>query len=235
MKIYIKSGPLGARKAKGIGVVIDVFRASSTIVAILLAGAKYILPVKFLKEAYQLKKENPGYLLIGERRGLKPKWFDYGNSPYEVLKLRLKDKIVIFRSSSGSHIIIEALKSKLDELLIGSFTNAKSIANYIKEKKPDEVSLITAGTMELGPYRKAIEDELCARYIKGLLEEKELDFSEIREKILESESAGRLRKLGQERDLEICLSLNLYNNIIPKVVTEQTVAKIKAIIKKSKC
>jgi len=227
MKIRIKSGLYGARTATGTCVIIDVFRASSTITVILAMGAKHILPVKYLNDARQLKKENPNYLLIGERRGLRPKDFDCGNSPHEVSTLRLKDRIVIFRSSAGSHAIIEAQRSTSDELLIGSFMNAKGVADYIKKKEPNDVNLVAVGTMELWHYRKALEDELCAQYIKGLLEAKELDFSQIREAILMAEGAERLSKLDQKKDLEICLKLNLYNSVIPKVVTEQNMVKIK--------
>lgn len=231
MKIYIKSGLPGASKARGTGVIIDVFRASSTICAILAGGAKYIVPVNFLKEARQLKKDNPDYLLIGERQGLRPKDFDYGNSPYEVSRVYLNNKIVIFRSSAGSHAIIKAQKACADELLIGSFVNASALADYIKEQKPNEVSLIAVGTLELGPYRKAAEDQLCAQYIMGLLDGKELNFSKILREIQMSEGAERLRKIGQSKDLEICLKLNLYDNIVPKVIIEQDITKIEPITK----
>ena len=81
MKIKIKKFPEGAKQAKGLAVVIDVIRANTTITGLLDKGAKKIIAVSELDDARKLKKKNPSFLLIGERRCLKPMGFDYGNSP----------------------------------------------------------------------------------------------------------------------------------------------------------
>lgn len=230
MKICLKSGLYGAREAKGTGVIVDVFRASSTICAILAGGAKYIVPTKSLNKAFQLKRNHPDYLLIGERGGLRPEGFDLGNSPYEVSRLNLSEKIVIFTSSAGFRAIIEAQKSRADELLIGSFVNARAVADYIEQKAPDKVSLVAVGTSELGLHRKAAEDQLCAQYIRGYLYRKELDFSKILIKIQTSDGAERLRRLGQIKDLELCLKLNLYYDVVPEVIIEKDITKTPRIV-----
>jgi len=228
MKIHVKSGLYGARTAIGIGVIIDVFRASSTICAILSNNAEYIIPAKFMKNARQMKKDNPEYVLIGERRGVKPKDFDYGNSPYEVSKLHLDHKIVILRSSAGSHAILEAFKSPASEVLIGSFLNAGAIVDYIREREPSEVTLIAVGTLEIGPFRKAVEDQLCAHFIQSLLNRKKANLSRILKEIKSGEGAQRLRSFGQDKDLEICMKYNLYPNILPKATTFQECRIIRA-------
>src|SRR5680860_751918 len=102
MNINIYECLKGEKIATGITVIIDVFRASNTIISCLASGAEYILPVGELKKAYQLKKENQDYLLFGERGGLPPEGFDYNNSPAKATKLDLKNKKIILTTSAGS-------------------------------------------------------------------------------------------------------------------------------------
>ena len=73
MKVKIRSCLDGAKEADGISVIIDVFRASNTIIACIGQGVESIIPVGELDEAYNLKKQNPTYMLFGERKGLHQK------------------------------------------------------------------------------------------------------------------------------------------------------------------
>lgn len=224
MKIYTKSLPDGAKKAKGTAIVIDIFRAGTTIPTLFYVGVESIIVVQYLKDARQLKRET-GYEIIGEIRGFPPKDFKCGNSPYEVSKLKdLKGKTVVFRSSACSIGIINALEAGVDELLVGSFSNASTIIDYIKKKKPDEVTLIPIGTVGFGPDRKAVEDEKCAEYIKESLEGEQPDFPQMIKEIKKggSKKEGgyeRLLKFGQEKDIEPCLTIDLYD-ILPIVTRE---------------
>ena len=74
----------GAKQARGLAVIIDVFRAFSTACYVVRNGAEEIIPVGDVELAYQLKEENPGCVLMGERKGQKLPGFDYGNSPTEI-------------------------------------------------------------------------------------------------------------------------------------------------------
>lgn len=210
MEIKINSCLAGAKTADGITVVIDVFRASNTIITCLASGAEYILPVGELDEAYRLKKENPDHLLFGERGGLPPEGFDYGNSPAKTVKLDLNGKKIILTTSAGSQGIINATHA--DEILIGSFANAQAIVDYIKNHKPKKVSLLAIGNEAVEP---ATEDEECAKYIKSKLEGGNMGIDQMKDKILQSNGAKRLRKLSQEDDLEFSLKLDIYK-VIPK-------------------
>ena len=212
MDIQIKSCLEGAKEAKGIAVVIDVFRASNTMIAMLGQGIEYIVPIGDLKHAYMLKNEHPSYLLFGERKGLPPKGFDYGNSPAQASKLDLRGKRAIITTSAGSQGIVNAHNA--DEILIGSFANAHAIADYIKRKNPKKVSLIAIG---FEANEKAEEDEQCALYLKGLLEGQTPEFNAMKKEILESDGANRLRRLNQEDDLEFALKLDTYK-IAPRAV-----------------
>lgn len=143
MQVHINSCLEGARRAHGVAVIIDVFRASNTIIACLDQGADYIIPVDDLDAAYNLKKEHPDHLLIGERGGLPPDGFDYGNSPSVLSDEDLTGKKIIFTTMAGSQGIVNA--SDADEVLVGSFANADTIVDYVSGKKPEVVSLVPIG------------------------------------------------------------------------------------------
>ena len=164
MTVRVLSLLAGARAARGIAVVIDVFRASSTIVAAFGAGARLIIPVGDLEEAYALKRRNPDFLLFGERGGLPPEGFDSGNSPAIVSALDLRGKTVILTTSAGSQGLVSARHA--DEILVGCFANARAVAACIAAKRPAEVSIVAMG---VAAAREALEDETCARYIRALL------------------------------------------------------------------
>jgi 2-phosphosulfolactate phosphatase len=210
MKIEINRCLEGAKTAVGITVVIDVFRASNTIIASLSGDAEHIIPVGELNEAYSLKRENPDHLLFGERGGIQPEGFDHDNSPAKATKLDLNEKKIILTTSAGSQGIV-ALKNA-DEILIGSFANARAIVDYIKNKNPEKITLLAIGNQAIEP---ATEDEECAKYLKSQLEDRKMDMDQMRDEILKSDGANRLRRLGQEDDLEFCLKLNTHK-VIPK-------------------
>jgi len=210
MKIEINRCLEGAKTADGITVVIDVFRASNTIIACLAGGAEHIIPVGELKDAYSLKRENTEHLLFGERGGIPPEGFDHDNSPAKATNLNLNGEKIILTTSAGSQGIVYSKNA--DEILIGSFANARSIVDYIKNKDPEKITLLAIGNQAIEP---ATEDEECAKYLKSQLEDRKIDLDQMRDEILKSDGANRLRRLGQEDDLEFCLKLDTYK-IIPK-------------------
>ena len=154
----------GARQAKGFTVIIDVFRAFSLECYFYAAGAKLIRPVGSLDEAYLLKNQYPDCLLAGERKGRKCEGFDYGNSPCTIVGDEVRGKTIIHTTSSGTQGIVNAVGA--DTIITGSLVNAKAIAGYILMKQPAEVSLVCMGN---GGVLPAVEDELCAEYIRSLL------------------------------------------------------------------
>ena len=164
MKINIYHLIDGAKKAKGLTVIIDVFRAYSMEAYLFSFGAKSIIPLADKEKAYALKKMHPDYLLAGERHGEILPGFDMGNSPSSIID-NVLDKTVIHTTSAGTQGIENAINA--DEILGGSLVTAKATAAYIKQKNPEEVSLVCMGREAL---EQADEDTLCANYIKSILE-----------------------------------------------------------------
>lgn len=159
----------GAKMAEGLTVIIDVFRAFSLECYLYDMGVKEIRPIGTVEEAFALRNRIPESLLVGERHGQMCEGFDFGNSPSTVLPEAVRGKTIIHTTSAGTQGIVNATGA--DEIITGSLVNARAVAEYIIEKKPAKVSLICMGNAGIRP---AAEDELCAEYIKSILDGEEL-------------------------------------------------------------
>jgi len=155
----------GARQARGLTVIIDVFRAFSLEAYLYGQGAECTLPVSSLEQAYELKKAHPEYLLAGERKGAICPGFDFGNSPSAIAGRDFSGKTVVHTTSAGTQGVAAA--SGADEILGGALVNAEATARYIISRHPEEVSLVCMGWEGL---KKTEEDLLCAEYLRALLQ-----------------------------------------------------------------
>lgn len=158
----------GAQTAKGVAVIIDVFRAFTCAPLLFSFGIQKSILVSTPQEAFALKEKNSELVLIGEVGGIPIEGFDLGNSPSEILKKGatfFDGKTVVQRTSSGVQGVLTAL-DVADEVLPASYTLAKSTARYILSKQPPRVSLVSMGVAlkDIAP-----EDEWCGRYIAHLL------------------------------------------------------------------
>ena len=217
----------GARKAQGLTVIIDVFRAFSTACYAFGNGVQRIYPVGDLEKAYQLKQQNPEFILVGERNEQKPEGFDFGNSPSQLLTSNLVGKTMVHTTSSGTQGIANATKA--DEILTGSFVNAQAIINYIRKQNPEKVSLVCMGYSCQYPTD---EDTLLAVYIKNELEGKPNDYPAMVEQIREGDGARFFAPEKQEwapsADFDLCLSLNRFDFVL-KVEQENEVNYLKKV------
>lgn len=154
----------GARQAKGVAVIIDVFRAFSVACYAFDSGAGRVIATAEVAESFRLKGIYRNSMLAGERKEKKVEGFDFGNSPTEIIQADLKGKTLIHTTSAGTQGLANATGANI--LLAASLVNAASTARYIKSLKPENVSLIAMG---YGGYASADEDLLCARHIRSLL------------------------------------------------------------------
>ena len=122
--------------------------------------------------AYRYKQDHPDAVLVGERLGRILPGFDFGNSPSQIDGTDLTGRTVIHTTSAGTQGIANAVHA--DEILGGSLVNAAAIARYIRRKNPAQVSLVCMG---LNALRQTEEDNLCAAYIKCLLEGGAMDLA----------------------------------------------------------
>lgn len=163
MNISIFSLTEGAKKAEGVTVIIDVFRAFTLEVYLFAQGAEKIYAVGSEEEARKMKAEHPEYLLIGERYGRKLPGFDYGNSPAAIQDLDCTGRTFVHTTTNGTQGIANAAKA--ERILTGALVNAKATAEYIASLHCAQVSLVAMGW----DGKKTEEDELCAAYLKSLL------------------------------------------------------------------
>jgi 2-phosphosulfolactate phosphatase len=164
MKVEILEFVKGAREAKGIAVIIDVFRAFSVACYAFDSGAVRIIATSEVTEAFKLRKTYKSSVLVGERDEKKIEGFDFGNSPTEIIKADLTGKTVIQTTTAGTQGLINATQA--DAVLTGSMVNAGAIIRYIKTINPEHVSLVAMG------YRateSAAEDLMCAEMIASEL------------------------------------------------------------------
>jgi len=203
----------GARKAQGLTVIIDVFRAFSTACYAYGSNIQRIYPVGDLEKAYQLKQQNPEYILVGERNEQKPEGFDYGNSPSQLMTGNLSGKTMVHTTSSGTQGIANAMHA--DEILTGSFVNAQAIIDYIRKQNPARVSLVCMGYSCQYPTD---EDTLLAVYIKNELDRIPNDFQAMVEQIRKGDGARFFAPEKQDwapvADFDLCLSLNRFNFVL---------------------
>ncbi len=171
MKIDILEFTEGAKQAKGLAVIIDVFRAFSVECYAYDCGAAGIIATGSVEDAFELKKRYSNSLLVGERNERRIEGFDLGNSPTEILLGNVSGKTVIHTTTAGTCGLSNALNCY--PVITGSFVNASVVAKYIRQTGADHVSLVAMG------YRANIsaeEDLLCAKYIRSLLKGDERNF-----------------------------------------------------------
>jgi 2-phosphosulfolactate phosphatase len=160
MKLDVLFSPVQADELFFTGkttVVIDVLRASSTIITALSNGAKEIVPVGTVEFAVKVSGGIFGgqTLLGGERNTKKIEGFALGNSPSEYTKEIVSGKAIVFFSTNGSRAIVKAKYSA--NLFVCSFNNLKILAKHLR-KLNEDVIILCAGNNNFF----SLEDSVCA-------------------------------------------------------------------------
>lgn len=168
MKIVRARCARGAEAARGLPVIIDVFRAFSCAPLFFYFDAARVILEADPQKAVQLKQAHPGHVLIGEVNEVPIEGADLGNSPSGIIRkgdAGFKGRTVIHRTTAGVTGAAAALK-KRDEVILGGFVTAKAISQYILKRRPEVVTLVAMGDRA---EREAPEDEACAGYLEHLL------------------------------------------------------------------
>jgi len=203
----------GAQAARGIAVIIDVFRAFTCTPLMFSLGLKKSILVSQPNEALALKRRNQDYILVGEVGGLPIEGFDLGNSPSEILKQKpsyFSGKTAVQRTSSGVQGALTALEVA-DEVVVAGYSIARPTARYILSKQPAQVSLVAMG-WDL--KERAPEDDWCARYIAHLLGVEEYDHNRALREIVFNRTAQRFLSADEPdfppEDPILCLQRDVY-------------------------
>jgi 2-phosphosulfolactate phosphatase len=144
-----------AALAGATALVVDVLRASTTLITALAHDARELVPVAEVEEARRLAATRPDVLLAGERGGDPPAGFDLGNSPLEFTRERVAGRTLVFTTSNGTRALVAARAAAA--VGVAGFVNLTAAATWALGQGRDVV-VVCAG--ELGA--RSFEDEVCA-------------------------------------------------------------------------
>jgi len=201
-------------------VVIDILRATSSIVYGIDNGAEAIIPVSQVEEC--LDYAGKGYLLAAERNGAVVEGYDFGNSPFSYVAEKVKGKKIVLTTTNGTKALHMA-SSRAHQVVVGSFLNLSALCSWLKIQDRN-VLLLCSGWKD----NFNLEDTLFAGAVVSELHQ---DFdlfddscvaaedlyamakADLRAYLHKSSHSHRLAQLNIEEDVKFCLQLNLCQTI----------------------
>lgn len=212
-------GAVGRRSV----VVIDVLRATSSMVEALVNGARSILPVAGVEEAVRKADElgRDGVLLCGERDAQPISGFHLGNSPAEFTREAVAGRTLVMTTTNGTSGVLAGAAGSA--CLMGSLLNARAVAQRLFQLDGDALLLCSGRE-----GRFALEDALCAgriaRYVRELAGKVtgndalsatlRLARSTPSVQTLARTAAGRrLDEIGRRDDIAFCAQENRYDAV----------------------
>jgi 2-phosphosulfolactate phosphatase len=209
--IRIESLIEGAARAEGAVAIIDVFRAFTTAAVAFANGATHITMVASVEEALSLRDRGAGQICMGEVGGRPPESFDFGNSPYDLSQADLSGKAIIQRTSAGTQGIVTAAKAA-QHMFAASLVTASATVGAMHSVAADRITLVAMGDEG---RRRSSEDEICALYLRNLLEGRQGNPEAARQMIL---SGGEVAKFGDvsrpwlnPNDVPLALDIDRYD------------------------
>jgi 2-phosphosulfolactate phosphatase len=211
-------------------VIIDVLRATSSMVYGIANGASAIIPVSNVEDCANYADQ--GYLLAAERNGEVVEGFDFGNSPFSYTPEKVAGKTIVLTTTNGTKALHMA-GARAHQVVIGSFLNLGALCNWLKNQDKS-VLLLCAGWKD----KFNLEDTLFAGAVVAELRK---DFSQfddssvaaedlfhlakgdLRAYLHKSSHSHRLAELNIEEDVKFCLQLNICQ-AIPVLVGDALVA-----------
>ena len=203
-----------------VAVVVDVLRATSTIVQAAAAGYPRVLCCRSIATARDLRA--PGRVLAGERDCVRVPDFDLGNSPAAVAREARRGEELVLATTNGSPAIVAA-SSVARRVLIGSLLNLRAVLDAVRAEAA--VTIVCSGT----DGRPALEDVYVAGRLVTALDGTRSDAARVAERVAstystpleplaESEDGARLRATGQGVDIEWCARESALG-VVPEVAS----------------
>lgn len=205
-------------------IVLDIFRATTSIVTAVSHGCKTIFPVASLEKAHETAQKLGHVLLAGERKSIKIDGFDFGNSPFDFTEQKVKNQQIVMTTTNGT-VAIHAADGAF-RTLIGSFNNAAAVCLQAQQYKKD-ILIICAGT----DRAFSLEDSLCAGLlVENLSKDKQVALNDsalgarvmyqaakdnLLATAIASSNGRRLVELSKEAEVEYCLRTNIVD-VVPE-------------------
>jgi len=224
-EVHIGVGERGcelANELKAIAIIVDALRASATLATLFERGVCEVWVVPEVEQAWELKRQMPDALLVGERNSLKVEGFDFSNSPTEILQAQgLEGRRAIFTSTTGAKRILACKNATA--VLVGTTVNASAVAKSAKalaEQNCFPVVIVASGVYGRGE-EWASEDIAAAwtiaERISGQIVQAPQRFSSrLEQAFLESLHGQELIALGLQSDVNWCAQADKVSSV-PKV------------------
>ena len=190
--------------------VIDVIRAFTNAAFAFSRGATEIYPVSTIEQALKFKADFPGSLACGERGGLPPEGFDFGNSPTQTHQLDLNGRVLVQCTGAGTQGIVRSVNA--DSMLAASLVVTTASVTHIRQANPDSVTFVITGQLSDG---RGDEDLACAEYFEALLRGQQPDPAPYIDRVYKSRDA--LFHLDPEHpefprsDLDYCTDIDAFD------------------------
>jgi 2-phosphosulfolactate phosphatase len=211
--------------SSSIVVIIDVFRATSTIATALYNGAKSVIPVASVEECIRIGKQIGG-ITAGERDGQVAEGLKYGNSPFEYSRSFIEGKNLVLTTTNGTKLLHMALEKNAKEVITGSFPNLSAVCDFLLAQNQDVVLGCAAwknkvnleDTLFAGAVISRIKDNFTINcdstsLAESLYDEAKADLYEF----IKNKNAShylRLSKFGLQKDMKYCLTADNANVLI---------------------
>lgn len=201
-------------------VIIDVFRATSTIATALYNGAERIIPVDKVDKCIEIGRKVGG-ITAGERDGKVIEGLAHGNSPAEYPRSFIQGKTLVLTTTNGTKLLQMALNSGASEVITGSYPNLSAVCDFlISEKK--NVILGCSGwkdkfnledTLFAGAVISKVKEHFTVHCDSSLMAEEmyQLHKKDMKDFIRFTTHWHRLSAFGLEKDLEYCVSEDVAN------------------------
>lgn len=211
MDIRIGSLIEGAQAARGVAIVIDVFRAFTTAAVAFAKGADNMILVASPAEALELRRQGKGQLCMGEVNGIRPEGFDFGNSPYELSQVNSLAGQTLIQATQAGTVGVSAA-AQADAIYLGSFVMASAIVKAIHVAKPPLVTIVAMGVRTA---HRSDEDEQCALYLRNRLQGRYPDPDAVRQLVLVGQESLKYDDPAQPQyhpqDREMALQIDQYD------------------------
>jgi 2-phosphosulfolactate phosphatase len=213
MQIRVVDFVAGAQSARGVAVVIDVFRAFSVASYAFSRGAATVIPVGAVEDARELKRQHPDWLLIGERHARRLPGFDCGNSPADLEQIDVAGRTLVHTTHAGTQGLTHALQA--DEVITGALVNAAAIVRYLQARQPAIVTIVRMGHEA---RENSDEDDICAELLRSRLIGEPMPTDGIRERLRGASSAQKFFDpacdWAPERDFELCTRIDVFDFVL---------------------
>ena len=213
-------------------VIIDVFRATSTIATALFNGAKKIIPVDDVAKCIELGNATPNSITAGERDGKIIDGLSNGNSPAEYPRSFIEGKTLVLTTTNGTKLLHIALKNGADEVITGTFPNLSAVCDHLIVKNKNVILACSAwkdkfnleDTLFAGAVINRIKENFTIHCDSSLMAEEMylLHKHEMKNFIRRTTHWHRLAAFGLEKDLEYCVSEDVAN-VLPVYINESLI------------